>query len=109
MDEYLRRWVLAFVAVWLVITVLIARGSGSEFAGWFFLAGMIHGPGVALVYSYGPALWRRLPWVRRRRQVKDQLDLIESGRRLASERESLIAAGVDPADLAIPLAPKDRP
>lgn len=29
----------------------------------------------------------------------------ERGRRLASEREDLIASGVDPADLVVPLAP----
>lgn len=33
--------------------------------------------------------------------------LLEQGRRLASQREDLIAAGVDPADLLIPLAPLD--
>jgi hypothetical protein len=33
--------------------------------------------------------------------------LMESGRKLASEREDLIAQGVDPAELEIPLAPAD--
>lgn len=32
-------------------------------------------------------------------------DLTEQGRRLASEREDLIAAGADPQELVIPLAP----
>lgn len=31
--------------------------------------------------------------------------LLEEGRRLATRRDDLIAAGVDPADLLIPLAP----
>lgn len=31
--------------------------------------------------------------------------LLEDGRRLASEREDLIAQGVDPAELLVPLAP----
>lgn len=34
-------------------------------------------------------------------------DLMESGRRLASKRDDLIAAGIDPADLVVPLAPTD--
>lgn len=34
-------------------------------------------------------------------------DAMEQGRRLASEREDLIAQGVDPADLLIPLAPEE--
>jgi hypothetical protein len=33
--------------------------------------------------------------------------LTERGRRLASERDDLIAQGVNPADLVIPLAPAD--
>jgi hypothetical protein len=32
---------------------------------------------------------------------------VERGRRVASEREDLIAAGVDPSELVIPLAPDD--
>lgn len=32
-------------------------------------------------------------------------DLLEEGRQLASQRDDLIAQGVDPADLAVPLAP----
>lgn len=32
-------------------------------------------------------------------------DLMEEGRRLASQRDDLIAQGIDPAELAIPLAP----
>lgn len=36
----------------------------------------------------------------------DRATLLEEGRRLASERESLIAAGVDPAELDVPLAPE---
>lgn len=35
-------------------------------------------------------------------------DLAEQGRRLASEREDLVAAGVDPAVLAVPLHPRER-
>jgi hypothetical protein len=35
--------------------------------------------------------------------------LLERGRRLASQRDDLIAAGVDPADLAVPLAPTPAP
>lgn len=31
------------------------------------------------------------------------LSLLEEGRRLASERENLIAQGVDPADIAVPI------
>lgn len=31
------------------------------------------------------------------------------GRRLASQRDDLIAAGADPSELAIPLAPRRRP
>jgi len=33
-------------------------------------------------------------------------DLAEQGRRLASKRDDLIAAGVDPSDLLIPLHPQ---
>jgi hypothetical protein len=36
-------------------------------------------------------------------------DLVEEGRRLASQREDLIAAGANPADLAVPLAPAPPP
>lgn len=36
-----------------------------------------------------------------------QGEFLENGRRLASERDDLIAAGVDPNDLVIPLAPID--
>jgi len=31
-----------------------------------------------------------------------------AGQRLASERDDLIAQGVDPADLAVPIYPEDR-
>jgi len=34
--------------------------------------------------------------------------IAEQGRRLASEREDLIAAGVDPSLLEVPLHPDDR-
>lgn len=33
-------------------------------------------------------------------------ELMEEGRRLASERDDLIADGIDPAELLIPLAPE---
>lgn len=33
--------------------------------------------------------------------------LTEQGRRLASERDDLIAQGVDPAELIVPLAPRE--
>jgi hypothetical protein len=36
-------------------------------------------------------------------------DLAEQGRRLASEREDLVAQGVNPADLAVPLYPGPVP
>jgi hypothetical protein len=36
-------------------------------------------------------------------------DLLEYGRRLASWREDLIAQGVDPAELHVPLAPPEEP
>ena len=39
--------------------------------------------------------------------MSDDEDLLEEGRKLASQRDNLIAQGVDPADLAIPLAPLD--
>lgn len=57
------------------------------------------------------ALWRlscgfvrgfREEWQRRRPSLAEQ------GRRLASEREDLIARGVDPADLEVPLYPDDE-
>lgn len=35
--------------------------------------------------------------------------LMEQGRQLASERDDLIAAGVDPAELAVPVAPATPP
>ncbi|GAA4075602.1 hypothetical protein ACFFOS_27520 [Nocardioides kongjuensis] len=35
----------------------------------------------------------------------EQADLVEEGRRFASEREDLIAQGVDPADLLVPEVP----
>lgn len=38
--------------------------------------------------------------------VLESQDLAEQGRRLASEREDLVAAGVDPAQLEVPLHPK---
>lgn len=38
---------------------------------------------------------------------KESQRLMENGRRLASERDDLIAAGVDPAELAVPIAPVD--
>jgi hypothetical protein len=38
-----------------------------------------------------------------RAQSRDVVSLAEEGRRLASQRDDLIAAGVDPAQLAIPL------
>lgn len=38
--------------------------------------------------------------------ITEKADLAEQGRRLASEREDLIAAGVDPALLEIPLHPR---
>ena len=34
-------------------------------------------------------------------------DLMEQGRRLAGQRDDLIAAGAHPADLEVPLAPRD--
>lgn len=37
--------------------------------------------------------------------LADTDDLMENGRRLASERDDLIASGVDPADLLVPKAP----
>lgn len=39
------------------------------------------------------------------REHKTGVDLMENGRRLASERDDLIAAGVDPTELVVPLAP----
>lgn len=36
-------------------------------------------------------------------------ELAEQGRQLASEREDLIAAGADPAELEVPIAPIDMP
>lgn len=45
---------------------------------------------------------RTPPWAR----VKYGKDL-EQGRRLASEREDLIADGIDPAELLIPVAPEN--
>lgn len=44
-------------------------------------------------------------------EIIDQVernDLAEAGRRLANRRDDLIAAGVNPADLAIPIHPDDR-
>lgn len=40
--------------------------------------------------------------------MSDYDELMENGRRLASERDDLIAAGVDPADLIVPIAPVSR-
>jgi hypothetical protein len=48
------------------------------------------------------AEWRRL--LRARHAA-----LLEEGRRLASDRDDLIARGVDPAELPIPLAPMEPP
>lgn len=48
----------------------------------------------------------------KRTDVTDTADydaLTEEGRRLASQRDDLIAQGVDPADLAVPLAPHRCP
>lgn len=39
--------------------------------------------------------------------TEEALGLAEQGRRLASEREDLIASGVDPAELAVPIHPDD--
>lgn len=39
------------------------------------------------------------------RQLRKWRRLAERGRRLASQRDDLIAAGIDPAELAIPLHP----
>lgn len=39
----------------------------------------------------------------------DQAAMMERGRRLASERDDLIAAGADPAELVVPLAPPTAP
>lgn len=39
--------------------------------------------------------------------MSDRSSLAEEGRRLASQREDLIAAGVDPTLLALPLHPDD--
>lgn len=36
-------------------------------------------------------------------------DELEEGRRLASEREDLIAQGINPAELAVPLARPSKP
>lgn len=38
--------------------------------------------------------------------MSDYDDLAEQGRKLASEREDLLAAGADPADLVVPLHPR---
>ena len=43
------------------------------------------------------------------REVRNETtDLAERGRRLASEREDLIAQGIDPRDLDIPLHPEHQ-
>jgi hypothetical protein len=76
------------------------------------------------------ALLAGAPWVRRRNWVRfarrnwrhggtseqhgmdrgdSPEDLLEYGRWLASWREDLIAQGVDPAELAVPLAPPEEP
>lgn len=39
--------------------------------------------------------------------VKRERDLMERGRRLASERDDLIADGADPIDLIVPRYPRD--
>lgn len=39
------------------------------------------------------------------RHLTETADLMENGRRLASERDDLIASGIDPADLLVPKAP----
>lgn len=45
------------------------------------------------------AVWRSIP------STFAEVDLMEQGRRLASQRDNLIAQGVDPSDLDVPLAP----
>jgi hypothetical protein len=47
--------------------------------------------------------------VRRLRALVGSGDLVEDGRRLASWRDDLLAAGVDPGELEVPLARGDRP
>lgn len=58
----------------------------------------------------------RVVWIRRAIQMRlgrteENVDhtalLAEQGRVLASRREDLIATGVDPAELVVPLAPKE--
>lgn len=39
------------------------------------------------------------------RKRREQYELLEQGRRLASERDDLIAQGVNPSELLVPLAP----
>jgi hypothetical protein len=73
------------------------------------------------------ALWPLAVWIRRREWRAfsrrhwrahpsiDQAshdrpdDLLEQGRRLASQRDDLIAQGVDPSELEMPLAPPPGP
>lgn len=38
-------------------------------------------------------------------QQDEYVELLESGRQLANQRDDLIAAGADPTELAVPLAP----
>jgi hypothetical protein len=58
---------------------------------------------VWAVIAHRPDPWDRLP--ERMRAAGEW----EQGRRLAGQRDDLIAQGVDPADLLIPLAPRGRP
>ena len=73
--------------------------SAAIFAGdWFVVQ---RGAAARLAREDVPAL---LVEVRRLRALVDVPDTIrEEGRRLASKRDDLIAAGVDPADLDVPL------
>lgn len=62
-----------------------------------------YGPGSRFTYSTTePVVERR----RDRRRLKRRQRLIDKGRRLASERDDLIAGGVDPAELEVPRAPE---
>jgi hypothetical protein len=79
-------------------------------------------PLLLLPPLYPLAVWvRRREWVRTARRhwrahpsieqtSSDRPDdLLEQGRRLASQRDDLIAQGVDPNELEIPLAPPPVP
>lgn len=61
--------------------------------------------GAWLAGVYTTAVIVAVVAVRRLRREPAEVALLEEGRRLASEREGLVAAGVDPAELAVPLAP----